>query len=224
MLAFVRALAIGATHLETDVHASSDGVAIVSHDPDLRRVVGRPDRVSDLTLAELEKIPLGQDQGFSSLKSVLDAFPDARINIDIKSADAVQPTVDAILAARATNRVLVTSFDGRRRRAAVERLPGVATSASSGTVALAALASRLAPHRVLAWTLRNVDAVQIPERYGPFRLVTRRALARWAGTGVEVHVWTVNDPADIRRLLAWGVHGIVTDRADLALTIVGDRA
>src|SRR5690554_3477427 len=130
MLAFLKALSVGVDYLETDVHASSDGVAVIAHDETLTRVAGRPVRVDHLTMAELRRVDLGEGQGFPSLAEVLDAFPEARFNIDLKSNAAVEPTVDAILEAGAVQRVLVASFDDRRRLAALERLPGVATSAS----------------------------------------------------------------------------------------------
>ena len=90
-LAFLRALSLGVTHLETDVHVSADGVAVVSHDPDLSRVAARKVRVDQLTMAELSRVDLGAGQGFSSLADVLDAFPEARFNIDVKTAGAVAP-------------------------------------------------------------------------------------------------------------------------------------
>ena len=140
LLAFVAAIGLGVTHVETDVHASSDGVAVIAHDPDLRRVAGIDGSVGALSMRALREIDLGHEQGFVSLAEALDAFPETSFNIDIKSMDAVAPTVAAIRDARAVDRVLVTSFSERRRRAAVRALPGVATSASS-TVFASALAS-----------------------------------------------------------------------------------
>ena len=221
LLAFLKALSVGVTHLETDVHASRDGIAVISHDPDLARLTGRALRVADLTLAELAEIDLGHDQTFCSLAEALDAFPDARFNIDIKSADAVEPTVAAILDTRSTDRVLVTSFSEARRRAAVRLLPGVASSASSSMFAAALVAGKLGLGPVLARVLRGVDAVQVPERYYGIRIVTPRMLRLLHGAGLEVHVWTVNEPDDMRRMLELGVDGLVTDRADLAARILG---
>jgi glycerophosphoryl diester phosphodiesterase len=141
MLAFMEAIALGISHVETDVHASSDGMAIISHDDTLDRVAGRPERVADLTAEELATVPLGMGQTLPSLREALDAFPDTRFNIDIKSADAVIPTVQAVRDTRARDRVLLTSFSERRRRAAVELLPGVATSASAPRFVAALLAA-----------------------------------------------------------------------------------
>ena len=128
LLAFLKALTAGATHLETDVHASADGVAVVSHDPELDRVAGRPGRVDGMLMRELRRVELGHDQQFCSLAEALDTFPQARFNIDIKDERAAASVVTAIREARAVDRVLITSFSTARRQAVADELPGVATS------------------------------------------------------------------------------------------------
>ena len=224
LLAFVAAIGLGVTHVETDVHASSDHVAVVSHDPDLGRVAGVDARVDTLTMARLRAVDLGFDQGFCSLAEALDAFPETRFNIDIKSADAVLPTVAAVRDARAVDRVLVTSFSERRRRAAVALLPGVATSASSSMFAAALAAGTARSGPLLRRVLRGVDAVQVPEQYSGVPIVTERMIRLLHSAKVEVHVWTVNDAPAMHRLLDLGVDGIVTDRADIALGVLTTRA
>jgi glycerophosphoryl diester phosphodiesterase len=223
MLAFMEAIALGVSHVETDVHASLDGVSIISHDETLQRVAGRPERVADLTAEELAAVPLGLGQTLPSLAEALDAFPDTRFNIDIKSADAVIPTVQAVRDARARDRVLLTSFSEQRRRAAVQLLPGVATSASAPrfVAALLAAASGLRPLQRLA--LRGLDALQVPEKTLGLTVSTPRILEAFHRLGIEVHVWTVNEVADMRRLLDAGIDGLVTDRADLALEVIAGR-
>lgn len=223
LLAFAKALAIGVTHVETDVHESSDGVAIVSHDDTLERVAGRNVRVNQLTSIELRRIDLGAGQGFSSLAEAIDAFPDVRFNIDLKSAGAVEPTVKAIRSLNATDRVLVTSFSDARRRAAVRGLPGVATSASFGTMAKILLASTLRWRRRAYALLASVDAVQLPERWKGVQVITPLLIRMAREAGTEVHAWTINEPDDMVRLLDLGVDGIVTDRADLAIDVVRSR-
>ena len=223
LLSFLSALSIGATHLETDVHVSLDGVAVLSHDPDLERVAGSSARVDQLTMAELERINLGADQCFVSLAEALDAFPEALFNIDVKVAGAVQPTAQAVLKAGATARVLITSFSEARRRGVVALLPGVATSASPPVLARALPAARLGLTGPARRVLRGFAAVQVPERYGRLRVVTPRFIRVMHAVDVEVHVWTVNDPARMRLLLDLGVDGIVTDRCDLAVAVIAAR-
>jgi glycerophosphoryl diester phosphodiesterase len=223
LLAFLHALNAGATHLETDVHASADGVAVISHDPDLSRVAGRTVRVEQLTMAELRRIDLGHGQGFCSLADALDAFPEARYNIDIKDERAALPAARAILDARASGRVLITSFDEKRRRAAADALPGVASSASVTRFLPAILAAKLGLTSLTRRALRGLVAVQIPERRGPLTLVTRHTVRVLHAAGVEVHVWTVNDSAQMTRLLDLGVDGLVTDRCDVLKALIASR-
>lgn len=216
LLAFLRALNAGATHLETDVHASRDGIAIISHDSDLSRVAGRDGLVSDFTLAELHKVDLGHGQSFVSLGELLEAFPEARFNIDVKSDDAIVPTAEAVLRYRATHRVLISSFSENRRRQTAKLLPGVATSASRSGVIRAVLSANLGAAWATKRALHGIDAVQIPVRFRGISLVTPQIVRSIHSAGCEVHAWTVNDPAEMRRLLDMGVDGLVTDRTDLA--------
>ncbi len=224
LLAFAKAIAIGVRYVETDVHCSADGVAVVAHDPDLARIAERAVRVDHLTMAELRRIDLGYGQGFCSLAEALDGFPETRFNIDVKARAAVNPTVEAILSARASNRVLVSSFDERRRRAALAQLPGVASSSSARRFVGALLGAKLGLGVAVRVALRGLVAVQVPERALGLAVTTERMIRRLHAAGVEVHVWTVNDPDRMRALLDLGVDGIVTDRADLALAVISERS
>lgn len=223
LLAFAKAIAVGVTHIETDVHVSADGVAMISHDPDLRRLAGRTATIAHLTSHELRRVELGGGQGFCSLAEALDAFPETRFNIDIKIAGAVVPTVEAIRAANATDRVLVGSFDPRRRIRAVRMLPGVATSVSSRGAVAAVAAARAGRIGVLRRILRDVQAVQLPPSVLRMRPFIPRAIDAFHAVGVEVHAWTINDPEMMQQLLDRGIDGLVTDRADLALPLVRAR-
>jgi glycerophosphoryl diester phosphodiesterase len=225
LLAFARAIAIGATHLETDVHASVDGVAMISHDPDLARLTGRTVRVGQLTSHELRRIQLGHGQAYCSLAEALDSFPEARFNIDIKAESAVAPTVAAVLGARATHRVLIGSFSPARRLAAVRQLPGVATSVSSrGAIAAVSAARSRGGLPTLRRILRDVHAVQLPLSILRMATMTPRTIAAFHAAQVEVHAWTINDETAMDRLLDLGVDGLVSDRADLAMTVLQRRS
>lgn len=222
--AFIHALAAGATHLETDVQVSSDGVAVLSHDADLKRVAGRDVRIDQLTMAELRGVDLGDGTGFVSLEEALDVLPDALFNIDVKVPGAAAALVKAVMNKRATDRVLVTSFSAGNRLAAVADLIGVATSGSVPQVLLGALGGRFGIRPLVRAATRDIDALQLPERYRNVRLVTRRSVAALHRAGIEVHVWTVNQPDVMRRLLELGVDGIITDRCDLAREVVDSRS
>ena len=205
--AFRAALAAGATHLETDVRATADGEAVLVHDPE---VGGRP--VAGLTLAQLRQaLP-----EVCTLGEALAAVPDAPFNIDVKAAGAAEPAARSVLAAHSPGRVLITSFSAARRRAALRRLPGAATSASAEGVALMVAGVRLRQPALVALAARGVQALQIPERALGTDLVTPWTLREVRRAGAEVHVWVVNDPVRMRELVARGADGVVTDRADLA--------
>lgn len=223
--AVAAAQAVGVTYVESDCHLTADGEVVLFHDADLRRVAADPRRIAEVTVAELEEL-MAERGGLITLRQALEAFPTLRFNLDVKAEAAALPVGRAV--ADAGERVLVTSFSDSRRRIAVEAATGAggirpATSAGTGTIAriVAALAVRALPlaRRLLA----GVDALQVPERQRGVRIVTPRLIEAAHRAGVEVHVWTVNDPDDMRRLLALGVDGLVTDRADLALRVIPSR-
>ena len=223
LLAFAKALALGVLYLETDVHASSDGVVMISHDPDLGRLTGRETRIDQLTAAELQRIDLGEGQTFTTLAAALDAFPEARFNIDIKAMAAAAPTVDVIRAARAERRVMIGSFSDARRLAVTRRLPDVATSVSSRGAVIATWAAALGIRPLVRWAVRGSQALQVPEKILGASTTSPRALAAFHAAGVEVHIWTIDDAATMNRLLDAGVDGIMTDRADIAVEAFARR-
>jgi glycerophosphoryl diester phosphodiesterase len=221
--AFRAAWDLGVTHLETDVHATADGACVLWHDADLRRLAGRRMRVRDATLAELRAVDLGSGARVATLGELLAALPDARLNIDVKGRGAAEAAAREIRAADAVDRVLVTSFSAARRRRAVALLPGVATSADAVRLVAAVVAARLGVTPLARLALRGVDAVQMPCRVLGIRTESPAMVARLARAVREVHVWTVDDPEEMIRLVRAGVRGIVTDRPDLALAALARR-
>jgi glycerophosphoryl diester phosphodiesterase len=219
LAAFEAALAAGATHLETDAHTSRDGIAVLIHDP-VVVVDGVSIAVESLTAAELGVVDLGQGHGVPTLASALERFPDARFNIDIKVSAAADAVANAIQKNRASTRVLIASFKAARRTSAVRRLPGVSTSASAPLAVFAVLCARLGLLGLGISALKSVDAVQLPERILGMPVFTSRFIRMCHRADVFVHAWTINDRASMRRLLAAGVDGLVTDRADLAAQVV----
>ncbi|SFS18232.1 glycerophosphoryl diester phosphodiesterase [Agrococcus baldri] len=220
MMAFIAAVDAGATFLETDVHATADGVAVLAHDPGLDRVAGRDVVIEQTLWKDLGEIDLGQGERVPGLREALLALPDAKWNIDLKSDASVVPAVRAVVEAKATDRVLLTSFSERRRKQAQQLLPGVATSASQSLAVRALAAQRLGLHGQLERILRPVVALQVPRRHKGLEIITERSVAAFRRAGVEVHVWTINDPVEMQELLDLGADGIVTDRCDLALPLL----
>jgi len=219
---FAAAHAAGAEYIETDCRMTADGDVVLFHDEDLTRLAQDDRRVQDVRTAELVDL-FAAHGGLLTVAEMLDMFPDTRFNIDVKTDAAAVPLGPVI--APHSDRVLVTSFSDARRRRAVRAVIDAgaalrpATSAGQGTMIAMRLLSalRASPARVL----RDIDALQIPERLGAVRVLTPQLLRAAHRHHVEVHVWTVNDPADMKRLVASGVDGIVTDRADLALKTLG---
>ncbi|WP_436527307.1 glycerophosphodiester phosphodiesterase [Actinoplanes sp. HUAS TT8] len=219
--AFERAVAMGYRYVETDVHATADGVPVVIHDARLDRLAGRPGLVADLTWADLATIRVGGESAVPRLDEVLDAWPQIRFNIDVKSDPVVEPAVTAIRRAGAGDRVLLASFsDARLTRVRALAGPRVATSLGLRGVARLRLAS------IAGVPLRlpeSVAAVQIPVRHGPVTVLTSRFLKYVRRIGREIHVWTIDDPAEMRRLLDMGVDGIMTDRVEVLRDVYSER-
>ncbi|MBT5575611.1 MAG: glycerophosphodiester phosphodiesterase [Microbacteriaceae bacterium] len=220
--AFQAAIDVGADILETDVHLSKDGAVIIAHDPDLGRVAQRPGLVSDLTQRELADIDLGWGEGFPTLDAALRAFPDRKFNIDLKTPGAVGPFAEVVKAHNAENRVLATSFDEPTRQAVINLLPEVVSSTSQSMVIAARMRSWLGLPSERWEVPPEIVAMQIPPSAYGLALVTPSMLTLARRKGLEVHVWTINDPHQMRRLWRMGVHGIVTDRSDLAIEVRGE--
>jgi glycerophosphoryl diester phosphodiesterase len=217
--AFHAAEKVGADILETDVHLSRDGQVIISHDPVLDRVAGRPGRISDYTAAELAEIDLGGGVGFPTLQDALTAHPTAKFNIDLKERAVVDAFVDVVTQLRADDRVLAASFDEPTRAAAVSRLEGVATSATRKHFIPGLFFSSVGAKRRLAEVFAGIDAVQAPVAYGGVAIANARFISSLRDIGKQVHFWTINDPYTMRRLYLLGATGVVTDRADLAIEV-----
>lgn len=228
MAAFRAAVELGYRYLETDVHTTADGVVLVFHDETLDRVTDGRGRVAGLTAAEVAGARIGGREPVPTFDDLVSGLPGVRLNVDVKDWNSVRSLAAAIERHGAHDRVLVTSFSDRRRRAVLRLLSRpVASSAGVVSVALFTVLGRLLPGpvftRVLGRVLHDVHALQVPVRYGALEVVTPGFVRRAHALGLVVHVWTVNDPAEMRRLLQLGVDGIVTDRADLLRDVLIER-
>jgi glycerophosphoryl diester phosphodiesterase len=207
--AFGRAVALGYRFIETDTHATADGVAVVFHDDTLERMFGRPGTVRDLRFADLSALRIGGAAAVPRLDEVLDAWPDIRFNIDVKVDDAVDPTLKVVSDVGAGDRVLLASFSDRRL-ARMRAVAGPAVASSLGMREVARLWSG-----ALRTPPAGVVAAQIPPRYGRLRLATPRLVRRAHRMGLQVHLWTIDEPDEMRYFLDLGVDGIMTDRIEV---------
>lgn len=226
LAAFEQAAQLGVTWIETDVHATRDGVLIAFHDDVLDRVTDGCGQVAELDWATVRPAKIGGLQPIPTMREVFERLPDAAFNIDVKSAGAIVPLADLIETLDVHERVRVASFSDRRRRAVLRRLSRpVRSSPGQRVMTLTWLCARLP--RLGAWYLRrfarDIDALQIPEHQGKLRVCDPKLIAAAHAAGKQVHVWTVNNAADMRRLLDLGVDAIITDRCDVALKVMDEQ-
>jgi glycerophosphoryl diester phosphodiesterase len=221
MAAFQEAAKLGFRYVETDVRATRDGVAMIMHDRRLGPESGVSGAVDQLDWRDIGRANLGAGQSVPTLEELLGALPDMRVNIDIKAASAIDPTVDVVERLNAHERVLITSFSDRRRRRALRRLSKrVASSAGMGTV-LSFLAARTAG--ATAYALRDSDCLQLPPRFRGVPVITPGLVRAAHASGRQVHAWTVDDPDAMHALLDIDVDGIISDRADLLRDVLISR-
>jgi glycerophosphoryl diester phosphodiesterase len=217
MAAFTRAVDLGYRYLETDAHATADGVVVAFHDHTLDRVTDRSGRIDRLPYAEVARARVGGEP-IPRLEELLAAWPEARFNIDVKARDAILPLVSVLTRAKAWHRVCIASFS-TRRLASVRALGKAAADTEictalgpRGIVALRGRTASGAKVSRLAGT--GVACAQVPYALGPFPFVTPAFVARAHELGLVVHAWTVNDRAQMERLLAIGVDGIISDEIE----------
>ncbi|MBO0823989.1 MAG: glycerophosphodiester phosphodiesterase [Actinobacteria bacterium] len=208
--AFEHAVGLGYGYLETDVHATADGTALAFHDKTLDRVTDRTGRISRLSTAQVAAARIGGTEPIPVLAELLMAWPDVRFNLDVKDEPAIVPLVEVLRQTNCWDRVCLTSFSGRRLEATRRLLPRPVCSATA-PAGIGAIRAGL-PAKALAarFAARSVQCAQIP-----FGMATRSFLDRAHAAGLQVHAWTVNDPAVMASLLSLGVDGIMTDQTEL---------
>ncbi len=234
---FALAASLGAEYLELDVHATSDGVVVVLHDPTLERTTDGSGPVADHTWAEVAALDAGfrfspdgtwfpyRGQGvrIPALDAVLSAFPGQRFNIEIKQA--TPPIIDTVLALLdhngATDRTLLAAEHDEIMQSIRAAAGGrIATGTSAAEVA--AFIDRVA-RGDLAGYAHPGQALQIPTEFAGIDLVTPATIAAAHQLGCEIHVWTINDAAEIERLLDLGVDGVMSDLPGLVSAAVARR-
>jgi glycerophosphoryl diester phosphodiesterase len=217
-VAFGRAVELGYRYIETDAHATADGVAVAFHDDTIERLLGRPAdpkhrRVRDLRWADLSTLRVGGAAAVPRLDEVVDAWPQVRFNIDAKDDLAVGPVVDVVRRCHAEERVLLASFsDARLARMRKAAGASVATSLGMRGVASVWAGARTRVKRRLPG---NVVAAQVPVRYGRLQVITPSFVRYCHRLGLQVHAWTIDDPTEMHYLLDLGVDGIMTDRIEV---------
>jgi glycerophosphoryl diester phosphodiesterase len=213
MSAFADAVDLGYTYLETDVHATCDGVLVAFHDDDLSRTCGQGGHIQDLSWEQLRGVKVHGGEPIPLLEDILDAFPKAKINIDCKTDTALQPLIDVLARRGCLDRVCVGSFSDKRLVAIRRHFgPDLCTSMGPRQIAQLLFASKTSPR--YARSLTNFVA-QIPTRQTGLHLTSTRLLTMSQKLGIPVHVWTIDDEQHMHELLNAGVDGIMTDKTRL---------
>ncbi|MEM7141431.1 MAG: glycerophosphodiester phosphodiesterase [Actinomycetota bacterium] len=217
--AFRHAVELGFTHLESDVHVTRDGVAISFHDHELDRVTDREGVIADLDWSEVRRARVDGTEAIMTLDELFEAFPSSRLNLDPKHEAAVEPLADAILRHDAVDRVMVGSFSDRRIAKVRQRVgPRLAVSAGPRHTAALLVRSRGVPVPT-QW----FHALQVPTTMRGLPVVTERLVDHLHEVGTQLHVWTINDPEEMSRLLDLGVDGIMTDRPGVLRDVMVER-
>jgi glycerophosphoryl diester phosphodiesterase len=233
---FRAAAALGVQHLEFDIHMTRDGEVVVSHDDHLERTCGRAGVIRDMTYEELAAADAGRmftlegatfpfrDKGVRvpRLAEVLAAFPKLRMIVEVKqiAPSVVASMLDVIDRAGMRRSVLVASEHQEPLDEVRKLAPEIPTNFSylESGMFIQAMGTRDANYRPPG------DAVQIPRSYESWQLVTPESVAFAHRLGLEVHVWTVNDEAEMSELLDMGVDGLISDYPNRALDVIRRRA
>jgi glycerophosphoryl diester phosphodiesterase len=223
---FTHARDLGYQYMETDVHASSDGVVLAIHDPFLHRVTDRRGLIREMTWKELSAVRLGGDEPIPRLDELLTAWPELRWNIDAKHDSTVDALIRTLRGTAAIDRVCITSFSDRRltriRKALGPELCTAMGPAAVSSLRFASILPRPAATPAIA-PLMKFGAAQVPLRQGWMPLVDVRFVEAAHRAGVQVHVWTVDDEVTMSRLLDLGVDGIMTDRPSVLKRVLESR-
>lgn len=236
LAAFELGLAAGADGIELDVHLSADGIPVVHHDDTLDRTTSGTGAIAAFTAAELARVDAGcrfpggsgefpfrnQGVGIPTLAQVLRRHQDVRVIIEMKvdSRKMGEAVAREVRKAGAVERVCAAGYGTRSIGAARAALPAMASSGCFGEV-------RMAVYRAwVRWPVKRVayGGYQVPECAGTHRIVSPRFVRYSHDANLKVQVWTVDDEADMRRLLGWGVDGLISNRPDLAVRVRDEAA
>ena len=218
--AFRRASAAGYRYFETDVHTTADGVLVAFHDATLDRVTDASGRIRDLPWAAVREARVAGQEPLSLFADLLEEFPEARWNVDLKAESALEPLVDLVRRTGAWDRVCVGSFS-ESRVARAHRLAGPRLATSYGVRGVLGL--RLRSYGIPAALRAGAVCAQVPESQNGIRVVDRNFVRTAHARGLQVHVWTVNEPERMAALLDLGVDGIMTDHIETLRTVLSER-
>ncbi|MFF2190426.1 glycerophosphodiester phosphodiesterase [Streptomyces sp. NPDC058155] len=218
--AFRRAAGLGFRYFETDVHTTADGRLVAFHDETLDRVTDLRGRISELSWSEISRARAGGGEPLALFEDLLEEFPDARWNIDMKAEPALRPLIELIQRTDCWDRVCVGSFS-EARVARAQRLAGPRLATSYGVRGVLGL--RLRSYGVPVPVRGGAVCAQVPQDQSGVRVVDERFVRTAHARGLQVHVWTVNEADRMRALLDLGVDGIMTDHLETLRAVLTER-
>jgi glycerophosphoryl diester phosphodiesterase len=221
--AFEHAVKLGYAYLETDARATSDGMLMAFHDRTLDRATGVSGPIGTRSYAEVAALRMAGSEPIPLIEDLLGTWPDVRFNIDIKDEPGISLLPGVLRRTGAWDRVCVTSFSGSRLRAArglFDRPVCMTTSPAAIAAVRCPIGTAPGGGRLLAGRLSRWEArcTQVPGW-----VVTGSFVRRAHALGLDVHVWTVNDRAEMTRFLDLGADGVMTDDIETLRDVLIER-
>ncbi len=225
MAAFEDAVAMGYRYVEIDVRTAACGTLVVFHDETLDRITDGAGPLSAKTWEELSALRLrASGEPLLRFEELLARWDDVHLNVDLKDAESVDEFARLVEEHGAHDRVLAASFNDARRHRVLKALGRkVATSGGWVSTALIVLLGPLGMMGRLGRRVAEIDCVQVPITQGRVRVVTPGFIRRCHQAGLQVHVWVVDEPAEMHRLLDMGVDGLMTDDAAALAQVMQER-
>ena len=235
MFAYQNAVKLGVDVLEMDIHITEDGVLVLMHDETVDRTTDGSGEIESMTLEELKKLDAGYDwstddgatfpfrgQGLkvTTLEEVFAAFPDKHMTIEIKKTNTsmIKPFCELIRKHKMEDKVLAASFYDDKLKEFRKECPEVATSsAKNETTAFVLLTKPF----LGSFYSPKFFSLQVPEESGGITVMTPAFVKAAHERNLAVEPWTINDAETMKKLIDWGVDGIITDRPDILMEVLG---
>lgn len=235
LFAFEHATELGVDVLEMDLHITADSVLVINHDETVDRTTDGTGEIETMTLAEIKALDAGynwsSDDGqtfpyrgmglaIPTLEEIFQAFPDYRMTIEIKKTEGSMagPFCDLIRSYGMQDKVLVASFYDERMDEFRQVCPEVATSSARQETTVFVLMSKVFLGRLYS---PSFYSLQVPEKSSGITVMTTQFVRAAHERNLHIEPWTIDDPEQLKLYIDWGVDGIITDRPDLMLEILG---
>ena len=212
--AFKSVVDIGFEYIETDLRKTLDNEIITFHDADLKRLFNIDLKVENLTFAEINKFFSAKNCKLLTLKETLINFPETKFNIDLKSKDVIQESINIVKELKAFERVCFASFNSSHTDEVLTNSPSAVVSMGMKDVAY---------FKFFNYLRKDSKILQVPLNWKGLNILNSKLIKKAKDKDLFVHVWTINDRESIIKLMDMGVHGIVTDKPELIMEIMKEK-